>query len=82
LVDSTEENTAEKDSLPNLSLRGYEIIDHIKEKLENKCPGVVSCADLLAMAAREAISFVRYIKYSVNFSSLNFHIFLINNCVF
>ncbi|KAG6544801.1 hypothetical protein Mapa_013490 [Marchantia paleacea] len=56
LLDSTSGNTAEKDALANAnSLRGFAQIDQIKEKLEEVCPGVVSCADILALTARDAI---------------------------
>lgn len=55
LIDSTKKNVAEKDGFPNLSLRGFQVIDAAKTALEKACPGVVSCADILALVARDAI---------------------------
>ncbi|KAD6795582.1 hypothetical protein E3N88_06478 [Mikania micrantha] len=55
LIDSTKNNQAEKAGFPNLSLRGFQIIDDVKAAVEDACPGVVSCADILALVARDAI---------------------------
>ncbi|GAB4842877.1 NAD(+) salvage pathway protein [Ancistrocladus abbreviatus] len=56
LLDSTANFTSEKEAAANKnSLRGFDVIDTIKTKLESLCPGVVSCADILAVAARDAV---------------------------
>ncbi|XP_048544484.1 peroxidase 1-like [Triticum urartu] len=47
--------TAERDATPNRSMRGYDAIERIKARLETLCPLTVSCADIIAMAARDAV---------------------------
>lgn len=55
LLKSTVLNLAEQDHADNFSLDKYSVIDAIKAELEDACPGVVSCADILAAAAAEAV---------------------------
>lgn len=55
LLDSTATNLGERESVANRFLRGLDIIDDAKAALEAVCPGVVSCADILALATRDAV---------------------------
>ncbi|KAF2325434.1 hypothetical protein GH714_028666 [Hevea brasiliensis] len=50
-----EGSNTEKTAPRNLGLKGYEVIDDAKTQLEAACPGIVSCADILALAALESV---------------------------
>ncbi|XP_076891915.1 peroxidase 11-like [Bidens hawaiensis] len=55
LLDDTYTLQGEKNAPTNSNaLKGFEIIDRIKNKLESECPNTVSCADALTIAARDA----------------------------
>lgn len=59
LLDDTSSFTGEKNAAPNRnSARGFDVVDDIKSAVENVCPGVVSCADVLAIAARDSVKIV------------------------
>ncbi|KAL6905550.1 hypothetical protein ACP4OV_003151 [Aristida adscensionis] len=59
LLNSSEGNLAERDAKPNLSLRGFGSVERVKAKLEAACPSTVSCADVLALMARDAVVLAR-----------------------
>ncbi|KAB5520075.1 hypothetical protein DKX38_024394 [Salix brachista] len=55
----------EKTAGPNLLLRGYDVIADAKTQLETACPGVVSCADILALAARDSVVLTNGLSWPV-----------------
>ncbi|ERN09592.1 hypothetical protein AMTR_s00029p00169150 [Amborella trichopoda] len=55
LLDSTSSFESEQNAIQNIgSARGFHVIENAKSKVESVCPGVVSCADILAVAARDS----------------------------
>ncbi|KAL9457973.1 hypothetical protein AB3S75_006926 [Citrus x aurantiifolia] len=58
---------AEKDAPDNLSLAGdgFDTVVQAKQAVEAQCPGVVSCADILAIAARDVVVLAGGASFSV-----------------
>ncbi|KAL6530417.1 hypothetical protein OROHE_014770 [Orobanche hederae] len=66
LLDDTPSLKGEKTAVPNKnSARGFEVVDDIKTAVEGVCPNVVSCADILAIAARDSVVALGGCKWDV-----------------
>ncbi|EEE65802.1 hypothetical protein OsJ_21515 [Oryza sativa Japonica Group] len=66
LLNRTDTMESEKDAEPaNTSLAGFDVIDEIKSVLEHDCPATVSCADILALASRDAVALLGGPRWSV-----------------
>ncbi|XP_052146997.1 peroxidase 44-like [Oryza glaberrima] len=65
LIDPLSNQSAEKEAGPNISVKGYDIIDEIKTELEKECPQVVSCADIVALSTRDSVRLAGGPNYDV-----------------
>lgn len=67
IIQSTPNNTAEKDFRDNLSLAGdgFDTVMKAKQAVENVCPSTVSCADILTMATRDVVALAGGPKFNV-----------------
>ncbi|WCJ22648.1 Peroxidase family protein [Euphorbia peplus] len=66
LLKSTPGNRSEREHPDNGQiLRGIEVINEAKAQLEQQCPNIVSCADIIAFAARDSTYKSGGIYYSV-----------------
>ncbi|CAN1165872.1 Peroxidase 56, partial [Linum perenne] len=82
LIDSTKNNQAEKDAIPNLSLRGFGTIDRVKAALEMECPGIVSCSDILAIVARDVTVATKGLRWEVETGRKDGRISIMNEALF
>lgn len=81
LLDGSASGPGEQSAIPNLSLRaeGFRIINDLRRRVHASCGRVVSCSDILALAARDAVFLSGGPDYdvpvgrrdSVNFATVN-----------
>ncbi|XP_022772369.1 peroxidase 12 [Durio zibethinus] len=57
LLDGSASGPSEQDAPPNLTLRAkaFEIINDLRDLVDEECGRVVSCADIVAIAARDSV---------------------------
>lgn len=66
LIDSTRSKPSEKASFPNLTVRGFDLIDTAKKAVEAACPSTVSCADIITLATRDAVALAGGPNYNIS----------------
>ncbi|KAL6011077.1 hypothetical protein ACLOJK_001521 [Asimina triloba] len=55
LLDAVDGKASEKDSDRNFGMRNFKYVNAIKSALESECPMTVSCADIIALSARDGV---------------------------
>ncbi|OEL13027.1 Cationic peroxidase SPC4, partial [Dichanthelium oligosanthes] len=68
LLDKTPTQPSEQEAFPNQTLRpvAFKAINDIRDRLEKACGRVVSCADIVTLAARDSVALVLYILWSAS----------------
>lgn len=66
LIDPTSANSSPEKTAIILAAVGYTAIDQIKAAVEAVCPGTVSCADIVVLAARDAVAKATGYYYSID----------------
>lgn len=78
LLDGSAGGPSEKSELPNLTLRkeAFKIINDLRDAVHKQCGRVVSCSDIVAIAARDSVVLVNcpaFVNLSVLKSKVVFH---------
>lgn len=63
--------TSEKDSVTQEGMRNEKYVNNLKNAVEQVCPGVVSCADVLAVGGAAAVQVVRSTSSTLESSLLH-----------
>lgn len=76
MLDSQDGIVSERNAAANQGIRRLDFIDKIKAALEEACPNTVSCADIVVLAAREAVIVAGGPQIQVRCQILEFHMLL------
>ena len=83
LLDGSASGPGEQEADPNLTLRkeAFDIIDDLRERVHKACGRVVSCSDIVAIAARDSVALVYYLihHFIIIIILYMFHILLSKN---